>query len=90
MQARNLTTNVPKILDLKSSSEELFSKNCRWVTPTLPVLGVQIVGNSAKRYEHKKTTMSGWGSRESPLFLLIFFSLSSFALRSSIRTAGTG
>ena len=29
MQARNLTTNVPKILDLKSSSEQIFSKNCR-------------------------------------------------------------
>ena len=33
MQARNLTTNVPKILDLKSSSEQVFSKNCRWVPP---------------------------------------------------------
>ena len=30
-QARNLTTNVPKILDLKSSSEQIFSNNCRWV-----------------------------------------------------------
>ena len=30
-QGRNLTTNVPKILDLKSSSERIFSKNCRWV-----------------------------------------------------------
>ena len=30
-QARNLTTNVPKILDLKSFSEQIFSKNCRWV-----------------------------------------------------------
>ena len=30
-QARNLTTHVPKILDLKSSSERIFSKNCRWV-----------------------------------------------------------
>ena len=30
-QGRNLTTNVPKILDLKSSSEQIFSKNCRWV-----------------------------------------------------------
>ena len=30
-QARNVTTNVPKILDLKSSSEQIFSKNCRWV-----------------------------------------------------------
>ena len=25
-QARNFTTNVPKILDLKSSSEQIFSK----------------------------------------------------------------
>ena len=30
-QARNLTINVPKILDLKSSSEQIFSKNWRWV-----------------------------------------------------------
>ena len=30
-QARNFTTNVPKILDLKSSSEQIFSGNCRWV-----------------------------------------------------------
>ena len=30
-QARNFTTNVPKILDLKSSSEQIFSKNRRWV-----------------------------------------------------------
>ena len=29
-KARNFTTNVPKILDLKSSSEQIFS-NCRWV-----------------------------------------------------------
>ena len=26
-QARNYTTNVPKILDLKSSSEPIFSEN---------------------------------------------------------------
>ena len=30
-QARNFTTNLPKILVLKSSSEQIFSKNCRWV-----------------------------------------------------------
>ena len=30
-QARNLTTNVPKILDLKSSSDQIFYENCRWV-----------------------------------------------------------
>ena len=30
-QARNFATNVPKILDLKSSSEQIFPENCRWV-----------------------------------------------------------
>ena len=30
-KARNFTTNVPKILDLKSSSEQMFSENQRWV-----------------------------------------------------------
>ena len=30
-QARNFTTNVPKILDIKSSFEQTFSKNWRWV-----------------------------------------------------------
>ena len=29
-QERNFTTNVPKILDLKSSSEQIFSENWRW------------------------------------------------------------
>ena len=37
IQARNLTTTVAKILDLKSSSEQIFSKNCPWV-PLIPVL----------------------------------------------------
>ena len=30
-QAKNFKTNVPKILDLKLSSEQIFSENCRWV-----------------------------------------------------------
>ena len=34
-QVRNFTTNVPKILDLKSSSEQIFSENCRWVPLSL-------------------------------------------------------
>ena len=34
-QARNFKTNVPKILDLKSSSEQIFSENCRWVSLTI-------------------------------------------------------
>ena len=32
-EAKNFTTNVSKILDLKSSSEQIFSENCRWVPP---------------------------------------------------------
>ena len=36
-QARNFTANVPKILDLKSSSEQIFSENCRWV----PLLSIK-------------------------------------------------
>ena len=40
-QARNLTTNVPKILDLKSFSEQIFSKHCRCRVPLI----------SAKQYE---------------------------------------
>ena len=36
-QARNLTTHVPKILDLRSSSEQIFSENWRWV-PLIPIL----------------------------------------------------
>ena len=35
-QVRNFTTNVPKILDLKSSSEQIFSENWRWVPLILP------------------------------------------------------
>ena len=34
-QAKKITTNVPKILDLKSSSEQIFSENCRWVPLTI-------------------------------------------------------
>ena len=30
-QAKNFTTNISKILDLKSSSEQIFSENWRWV-----------------------------------------------------------
>ena len=37
-EARNFTINVPKILDLQSSSEQIFSENWRWV----PLLSVQL------------------------------------------------
>ena len=31
VKEETFTTNVPKILDLKSSSEQIFSENWRWV-----------------------------------------------------------
>ena len=37
-QARSFTANVPKILDLRSSSEQIFSENWRWV----PLKGASI------------------------------------------------
>ena len=37
-QARNFTTNVPKILDRKSSSEKLFSEN----SPLVPLIFLKI------------------------------------------------
>ena len=36
MQARNFTTNVPKLLDLKSSSEQLFFRELSLGAPALP------------------------------------------------------
>ena len=36
-QARNFTTNVPKILDLKSSSEQIFFRNLSLGAPVIPV-----------------------------------------------------
>ena len=34
-QARNFTTNVPKILDLKSSSEQIFSRKLSLGAPDM-------------------------------------------------------
>ena len=35
MQARNFTTNVPKILDLKSSSEQIFFRKLSLGAPEI-------------------------------------------------------
>ena len=50
MQARNFTTNVPKILDLKSSSEQIFSENCRWV----PLIVTNCQKTWSRGAEHKE------------------------------------
>ena len=41
-QARNFGKDVPKILDLKSSSEQISSENCRWVPLMLCILLVLV------------------------------------------------
>ena len=48
-QARNFTTNVPKILYLKSSSEQIFSENCRWV----PLNRVRNTGGFTNYSDHQ-------------------------------------
>ena len=53
-QARNFTTNVPKILDLKSSSEEIFSENCRWVP--LIMANLDSIRRSLSRFVKKKNS----------------------------------
>ena len=50
-QARSFGKNVPKILDLKSSSEQIFSENCRWVPLSL--------GNQARRYSFSRGIIAG-------------------------------
>ena len=49
-QARNFTTNVPKILDLNSSSEQIFSENCRWVPLILILYRKHKVTSTFKPY----------------------------------------
>ena len=43
MQARNFTTNVPKILDLKSSSEQIFSRKLSLGAPVV-IVSSRVVG----------------------------------------------
>ena len=47
-QARNFTTNVLKILDRKSSSEEIFSKNWRWVPLITRLYGADLLLSVSK------------------------------------------
>ena len=45
-QARNFTTNVPKILVLKSSSEQIFSRKLQLGAPVLKMTSAQFVETS--------------------------------------------
>ena len=48
-QTRNFTTNVPKILDLKSSSGQIFSENWRWVP-------LEFLHKNLNREKHRNCT----------------------------------
>ena len=51
MQARNFATNVPKILDLKSSSEQIFFRKLS--------LGAPVLSAAKKRDEKKGRLIAG-------------------------------
>ena len=60
-RAKNFTTNVPKILDLKSSSEQIFCENCRWVPLTKPLLSAQQPNLAKFGWKHRlKTSFGKW------------------------------
>ena len=66
-QARNLATKIPKILDLKSSSEQIFSKNCHWMPLTVMITQNVTLSNTKKGTEYKKgTKFSSWISANRP------------------------
>ena len=73
MQARNLTKNVPKSLDLKSSSEQIFSKNCRWVPLLKAMQAAQkplLAGYNLKKVDYPQDIIN----------LPAFYTLNSFFL----------
>ena len=49
-QARNFTTNAPKILDLKSSSEQIFSRKLPLGAPDLILARIGTFSKNALRY----------------------------------------
>ena len=57
-QARNFTTNVPKILDLKSSSEQIFSRKLSLGAPVWCRAGIV-------RMLQRKLGVEGQGSNNS-------------------------
>ena len=51
-QARNFTTNVPKILDLKSSSEQIFSRKLPLGAPGKLILSIRIESKDLRSDPH--------------------------------------
>ena len=76
-QARNFTTNVPKILDLKSSSEQIFFENWRWV----PLTRVSLGSLSNNVFERRTLTGSGLFSFFDGSFAQIFSQIASITVK---------
>ena len=53
-QAGNFKTKVPKILDLKLSTKQIFSENWRWV----PMNGIPDSDRALPKYKFKNTPQS--------------------------------
>ena len=76
-QARNFTTNVPKILDLKSSSEQIFSRKLSLGAPVVSVcvffLEFQGLNLTETSQGSNSTSLSGiiWGPVGTFAFLLL-------------------
>ena len=86
-QARNFTKNVPKILDLKSSCEQIFSENWRWVALALS----RLWGSSRDFLLSKKghpwvfPTISPWCPVEASKKFQIFVSASFRVCKTHLR-----
>ena len=71
-QAKNFGKNVPKIADLKSSIEQIFSENCPWVPlfflkgSLVPVLATKAI-DSAPRGHQMQTKRNILLSKSKPL-----------------------
>ena len=55
-QARNFTTNVPKILDIKSSSEQIFSENWRWAPLILAFSGKKKASSNTQNSDQSQVS----------------------------------
>ena len=76
MQARNLATNVPKSLDLKSSSEQIFFKNCRRV----PLLKAMQERNRSETFARRVQLIKKVDYPQDIINLPAFYTLNSFFL----------
>ena len=72
MQARNFTTNVPKILDLKSSSEQIFFRKLSLGAPDLfkrKQTKIQVIISSAEALQKRSSKQK---RRKINCFLIVF------------------